>query len=458
MLKELPDATVTVKGIPDYVWKLVERERAGQSRDKAAQTLAEMEARIPPTLFQKLRPFQRDGIQSAILKGGRVLIGDEMGLGKTVQALGLCSFFRPAWPVLIICPSSLRLTWAAEIQRWLELEPYRVQVLMTAKDVPDPFKEIVIVSYDLCSRAPLSGILTKTKYQIIVADECHYLKSRDAKRTKTIVPMIKASQYAIMLSGTPALSRPMELYTQVTALVKLAFPSMGQYGQRYCDAKMTHFGMDYSGSSHLGELYWFLEKCVMIRRLKKNVLKELPPKTRQCIYLAALGQDGGSGGLNDPRFMELYMMTGVAKIPAVIEYLRDVFHNTDKKFLVFAHHIEVLNALSKFVETDLKVGYIRIDGSTPAAQRQELCDRFQTREDVRVAVLGIVAAGVGLTLHRADLVIFAELFWTPAQLMQAEDRAHRLGRQSHVDIKYILAKGTLDDRQWPLIQSKLEVI
>ncbi|KAI9098589.1 P-loop containing nucleoside triphosphate hydrolase protein [Phlyctochytrium arcticum] len=445
-----------------------------------------MNENIPKTLLDQLMPFQRTGVFLAIKKGGRVLLGDEMGLGKTIQAITLCTYYKQNWPVLIICPSSLRLTWRAEICKWLSIDEERVQVIYTRKSIVDTNADFVLCSYDLASKPEMVEQFRNREFGIVVADESHYLKSRIAKRTQSLLPLLQKSPRALLLSGTPALSRPVELYTQIDALIPY-FTGSHQFGLRYCAGFENRYGWDYTGHSNISELHWYLDSTILIRRLKHDVLKELPSKTRQCIYVsipskaqitfrnmmetrreldAQLGDAQRTcngektkqvGMEKRAHLMKMYTETGRAKLGPVTEYLGEVYQNTTKKFIVFAHHTSVLNGVSDYLKS-LKAKYIRIDGTTPPQLRQGLCDQFQMEEDTRVAVLSITAAGVGLTLHAADMVLFAELFWNPAQLLQGEDRAHRIGREGNVDVKYILAKGTLDDVQWPLISQKLQVV
>ncbi|KAI8819051.1 P-loop containing nucleoside triphosphate hydrolase protein [Fimicolochytrium jonesii] len=450
--------------------------------DEMAETLERVKEALPPKLYERLMPFQKSGLQQIVRRKGKVLLGDEMGLGKTIQAIATCYFYRSEWPVLIICPSSLRLTWKAEIIKWLDVPETDIQVIFTAKDLLKETATFAIVSYDLASRKTMEDQLVLARFKVIVADESHYLKSRDAKRTKCILPLIKRAKRALLLSGTPALSRPIELFTQIGALVQ-PFTSATQFGVRYCDGRQSRYGWDFTGASNSAELHWYLERTVLVRRLKKDVLKQLPEKTRQCVYVevsakakAALKklkmkeeklEDARAGGTEEKQakimenqrsnFIEMYKETGMAKLPAVLEYLTELYNHTTKKFIVFAHHLGILSALSEEF-TKLQAKFIKIDGSTPAPTRQPLCDTFQTDPETRVAVLGITAAGVGLTLNAADLVIFAELFWNPGQILQGEDRAHRIGRKGNVDVKYILANDTLDDVQWPLISRKLDVV
>ncbi|CAN1128915.1 SWI/SNF-related matrix-associated actin-dependent regulator of chromatin subfamily A-like protein 1 [Linum perenne] len=125
------------------------------------------------------------------------------------------------------------------------------------------------------------------------------------------------------------------------------------------------------------------------------------------------------------------------------------------KFLVFAHHRQMIDSVHEYL-LKKKVGCIRIDGGTPSADRQALVTDFQENDSIKAAVLSIRAGGVGLTLTAASTVIFAELAWTPGDLIQAEDRVHRIGQVSSVNIHYLLANDTVDDIIWDVVQSKLE--
>ncbi|KAE9455035.1 hypothetical protein C3L33_13073, partial [Rhododendron williamsianum] len=174
---------------------------------------------------------------------------------------------------------------------------------------------------------------------------------------------------------------------------------------------------------------------------------------------------------------EIYTDSAQAKIPAVLDYLGTVIE-AGCKFLIFAHHQPMIDSIYQFLQVMLvfsvkdmqtrsiligttksqkkKVGCIRIDGSTPAASRQALVTDFQEKDSIKAAVLSIKAGGVGITLTAASTVIFAELSWTPGDIIQAEDRAHRIGQVSSVNVYYLLANDTVDDIIWDVVQSKLE--
>lgn len=224
-----------------------------------------------------------------------------------------------------------------------------------------------------------------------------------------------------------------------------------------------------------------MKATVMIRRLKKDVLSELPVKRRQQVFLDLAEKDmrqinalfrelevvkskiKASQSKEEAESLKfsqkhlinkIYTDSAEAKIPAVLDYVGTVIE-AGCKFLIFAHHQPMIDSIHQFLQKK-KVGCIRIDGGTPAASRQALVTDFQEKDAIKAAVLSIKAGGVGLTLTAASTVIFAELSWTPGDMVQAEDRAHRIGQVSSVNVYYLLANDTVDDIIWDVVQSKLE--
>ncbi|KAK9934176.1 hypothetical protein M0R45_021328 [Rubus argutus] len=223
-----------------------------------------------------------------------------------------------------------------------------------------------------------------------------------------------------LLSGTPALSRSIELFKQLEALYPDVYKNVHEYGKRYC--KGGTFGI-YQGASNHEELHNLMKATAMIRRLKNDVLSELPVKRRQQVFLDLAERDMKQ---INALFCEIDTDSAEAKIPAVLDYLGTVIE-AGYKFLVFAHHQSMIDAIHQFL-LKKKVGCIRIDGSIPTVERQAYVTEFQEKDSVKAAVLSIKAGGIGLTLTAASTVIFAELLWTPGDLIQAEDRAHRIGQ------------------------------
>ncbi|KAK9136539.1 hypothetical protein Sjap_007133 [Stephania japonica] len=467
---------------------LVQRAIAAAS---AVSDLTDLYDRMPIALESKLLPFQRDGIRFVLQHGGRALLADEMGLGKTLQAIAVTACIRESWPVLVLTPSSLRLQWASMIQQWLDIFSRDIVVVLSQSSgsnrggfniVHSNAKGNIcldglfnIISYDTVPK--FQHVLLASGFKIVIADESHFLKNAQAKRTTSSLPLLQKAKYAILLSGTPALSRPIELFKQLEALYPDVYRNVHEYGNRYCKGGV--FGI-YQGASNHEELHNLMKATVMIRRLKKDVLSELPVKRRQQVFLDLAEKDMKQ--INalfrelevvkhkvkscDPeemeslKFMEknlinkIYTDSAEAKIPAVLDYLGTVIE-AGCKFLIFAHHQNMINSIFQFLQKK-KVGCIRIDGGTPASSRQALVTDFQEKDNIKAAVLSIRAGGVGLTLTAASTVIFAELSWTPGDIIQAEDRAHRIGQVSSVNIYYLLANDTVDDIIWDVVQSKLE--
>uniref|UniRef100_A0A452Q9N0 SWI/SNF-related matrix-associated actin-dependent regulator of chromatin subfamily A-like protein 1 n=1 Tax=Ursus americanus TaxID=9643 RepID=A0A452Q9N0_URSAM len=426
---------------------------------------------VDPKLVSNLLPFQRAGVNFAVAKRGRLLLADDMGLGKTIQAICIAAFYRKEWPLLVVVPSSVRFTWEQAFLQWLpSLSPDRINVVVTGKDRLTAGL-VNIVSFDLLSKLEKQ---LKTPFKVVIIDESHFLKNIKTARCRAAMPLLKVAKRVILLSGTPAMSRPAELYTQIIGVRPTFFPQFHAFGLRYCDAKRQPWGWDYSGSSNLGELKLLLEEAVMLRRLKCDVLAQLPPKQRKMVViaparistkaraaLAAAAKEMTTMNNTKRQQKEALLLffnrTAEAKIPSVIEYILDLLESGREKFLVFAHHKVVLSAITRELERK-QVPHIRIDGSTSSADREDLCQQFQLFEKHAVAVLSITAANMGLTFSSADLVVFAELFWNPGVLLQAEDRVHRIGQASSVSIHYLVARGTADDYLWPLIQEKIKVL
>ncbi|XP_064958026.1 uncharacterized protein LOC135608880 isoform X5 [Musa acuminata AAA Group] len=439
---------------------------------------------MPSYVESKLLPFQREGIRFMLQHGGRALLADEMGLGKTLQAIAVAACIPDAWPVLVVTPSSLRLQWASMIQQWLNISSADILVVLSQhggsnkagfKIVFSNLKSNIhldgvfnIVSYDVVPK--IQDILLASEFKIVIADESHFMKNAQAKRTNACLPVLQKAQYAILLSGTPALSRPIELFKQLEALYPGVYRNVHEYGNRYCKGGI--FGL-YQGASNHEELHCLMKATVMIRRLKKDVLSQLPVKRRQQVFLDLKEKDmkqirilfrelevvkmniqacDSPEKMESLKFMQknlinkIYNDSAEAKIPAVLDYLSTVIE-ADCKFLIFAHHQPMIDAIHQFL-LKKKVGCIRIDGGTPSSMRQALVNEFQEKIEIKAAVLSIKAGGVGLNLTAASTIFFAELTWTPGDIIQAEDRAHRIGQVSSVNIYYLLSNDTVDDIIW----------
>ena len=287
-------------------------------------------------------------------------------------------------------------------------------------------------------------------FQMVILDEAHYIKNSGIKRTETLLPAIKQFKRIFLLTGTPAFAKPKELFNLLSALRPDIFTKFKDFATSYCDPKVSRWsgGWDYDGASHTRELRYILQNSIMIRRLKKDVLAELPPKRRQKVevntdtaivneikkllgrepaeYEKALnelmnqgyggddeldnqleGMKRGNRGAFLKAITECYALTGRAKLKGACEYIRDVLESVNK-VLIFAHHYEILDGIEAEIQSQ-DVQYIRIDGNVPHQIRHERVELFQENEEVRVAILSLTACSVGLNLTAASTVIFVEV-------------------------------------------------
>ena len=421
----------------------------------------------PPGL--EYLPYQQAGVAWSRDKAA-CLFGDEMGLGKTIQAIGYLNCHPQVASVLIVCPASVRLNWARELDKWLV----------------SPCVETVILSYGMLHKADLSR-----HYDVVILDEAHYIKDVKAKRS-ALCRKIRAGR-KIALTGTPILNRPIELWHLLHWLDPVAWPmsSYASYATRYCKAHQRRIRIrgrqafryvwDVSGASNLDELRE-KTRALMIRRLKMDVLKELPPKRRQIIELSAHGLGAGlKAQLKDCQakideierkyrhdvqklesalqvawneMAEVRHAVGRFKVEAATEIIHDAVASCGK-VVVFAHHRDVIRSLQEAL-----VDYrpVVLTGSTPHPARQAAIDAFQTDPHVKVFIGQIQAAGVGITLTAASLVIFAELDWTPGVVTQAEDRCHRIGQRDSVLVQHLVVDGTIDAHMAKTLVRKQETI
>ncbi|KAH9398643.1 SWI/SNF- matrix-associated actin-dependent regulator of chromatin sub A-like protein 1 [Tyrophagus putrescentiae] len=363
--------------------------------------------------------------------------------------------------------------WKECFIRWVkDLKEDDVYVAVKGTEIL-PSKRVVIVSYELMVR--LKNQLYN-RFKMLILDESHYIKSDTSQRSEVSISISRTCNRIILLSGTPALSKPIELFPQLKMLYPTLFHSKHSFGVRYCDGKKKNIftkkqgripitTWDYNGSSNLDELRILLE-TIMIRRLKQEVLEQLPAKRREIVCLSiddvprkkgsTFGKEAVMSNLNKEMMLRWYKESADAKVGPVAEYIVDFLEN-GRKCIVFCHHLTMLDGIEEKLDK-LKISHIRIDGSTPAATRQEACDVFQTNKNFNVALLSITACSTGLNLTAANTVIFAEIFWNPGVLAQAEDRTHRIGQESEVRVIYLVARKTIDELMWPLIKRKLDVL
>lgn len=454
-------------------------------------------------------PFQRAGIGYALSRK-RVIFGDEPGLGKTLQAL-VTIHVKQAYPCVAVVPASLKINWKKEAQKIVpELREegaiHIVSGRAKASDTLPPAK-LYIINYDI-----LEGwvpALQAVKPKSLIADESHFWKNEKARRTKAGKALAQNIEQRYLLSGTALVNRPKELIPQLDILGVLneRFGGTWKFRFNYCGAKKQYVPIpgrgltavwNFDGCTNADELQRKLREYVMVRRLKENVMSELPPKQHQCIELACNGlkplvdrereieedfqrtkgeleakiEEARNSGnqktfeeasvqlakIFDAHFAEMARLaheTALAKLPKVIEFCMELLEGEDK-IAVFAHHHDVVFALEKaFQEAGIEC--VRLTGMDSPKEKDAAVVAFQ-EGTARVFIGSLKAAGVGLTLTRARRAVFAELDWTPGVMDQAGDRIHRIGQTDSVLLTYIVLEDSLDSKKVGMLIDKRRVL
>jgi len=405
-----------------------------------------------------------------------VLIADEMGLGKTIQAIGTVNALALN-RVVVVCPASLKQNWKREIETWLTRD-----LSVAVYDDGPMTADIEIVNYSLLStrHERLPEIINEYAPELLVLDESHFIKNKDAKRTKA-AQQIDADR-RLYLTGTPIKNRPIELWQQLKGLTDEF--DFWPFAKTYCGARKTRFGWEMDGATNLDELQERLRSSVMVRRQKADVLTDLPEKMRQVIPLAQNGMGDlvdeeqqayeehedriadakrrkAQAEVNDneaayqeavkdlkearqvafERMAEIRKQIALQKTDYVIQHLNSVLESEDK-VVVFAHHKQAIQRL----QNEFGDQAVALTGDTPPAERQRAVDRFQEDPETTVFIGSIHAAGTGITLTAASHVVFAEIDWTPSVNRQCEDRCHRIGQDDTVHVQYLVVDGSLESR------------
>ncbi|RPJ12097.1 MAG: hypothetical protein EHM36_00040, partial [Deltaproteobacteria bacterium] len=472
-----------------------------------ASTCLSADIEVPTKL--PLFPFQRAGVKFIEDHGGRALVADPMGVGKSAQAIGFLVRNPAALPALVVAPASVKVQWTREVSKFSGLS---VSILsgtssqrsfekLGLKLFPGCPTDVVVANYDLLRRN--LQLLEQHGFRTLVLDEASAIKEPKSQRSKAAIRLSRLIPNVILLSGTPLLNRPKELWNLTQAVDPDVFPNFFHFAKRFCDAKQVQISRsgdmawDFGGASNLGELNTLLRKRVMVRREKEEVLTELPEKTRvifpialdkepkdQAKRLAKLAKKKAEldtwreklGTLSTAdrkiyltkhaeRAAEMAGMTGVliseiqdiqkavafAKMPGAIERLLEML-SEGSKILVFVHHHEVNDEVVKQLSS-AGIKCVRVDGRDGPAERQKAVDAIQ-EGDAQVAVLGIMAAGMGLNLTAAQDVVIYELPWSPNSVDQAEARSWRHGQQGRVTTYFFVAAGTIEESIARMLDAK----
>lgn len=415
--------------------------------------------------------FQITGMCFIQNNGGRALVGDDMGLGKTLEILGWLALNQKKRPAIIVCPANAKYNWAEQIAE----HTYMECTILEGQKPSVVSGQIIIVNYDII----LYWVdeLLKLKPSVLIMDECHKVKNRTAKRTKACSKLSRVCKHVIPMSGTPIINRPVEFFPVLNMMYPKEYSSFWKFAFRYCDPKpgWRGKGWNFNGASNILELHNKV-KNIMIRRTKKQVLKQLPPKRR--IVLPVQISNVKEYTMAKENFLHWYKMeagkhkakrakkaqalvklgqlkklSAEGKIKQACEWIDDFLESTDEKLVVFVYHRILFDALRK------KYAKVCAVGGKSGPERQKQVNKFQKNKKCRVFIGTISADKESITLTASSTVLFLELGWTPGEMDQAEDRVNRIGQKADkLNIYYILGKHTVDEYVWEIIKEKRKII
>lgn len=433
-----------------------------------------------------LFPFQRDGVKR-LVNTPRMLLGDDMGLGKTLQAIATCEVVK-AKHVLVICPNSLKWNWEREVKKWAPTRTVavvdgwpenRVKQIKSAANY-------TIINYE-GARIHEDDLL-KT-WDVLIVDEAHAAKNRDAKRTKAVKHISSYAKRLYLVTGTPIMNRASELWSLLNMIDSKSFRSYWKFVEKYCDVEYNGFGYEVyditnPSDPRVQELQQVLAS-LMVRRLKHEVIKDMPSKTvtqrwidleeeQQRIYddmerkmLAKLktGEEVSVSviiaqimrlkqiAVSPSLMLEDSSDVAGAKIDALMDIIEEL---GEKKLVVFSQFARAITRLhAKLTAAGVKCEILV--GDVPPEERVKAIERFQTDPTDRVFLATTQAGGVGVTLTAASTAVFLDKCWTPALNIQAQDRIHRIGQTEPVTIIELLARKSVEVRIERMLAHKQDV-
>ena len=460
--------TYGVDVAPNAREKLVDlRHEHASAIDDVRRSRAHTHQRLPvePRLGGELRPFQRAGV-AYVLDARRCFLADEQGLGKTVQALAALEA-DDAFPAVVVCPASLKLNWQRETRHWL---PHRSVEVVHGTTGTVPRADVTIVNYEIV--APHGARLAALRPRALVLDESHYIKNPRAKRTQAVrklAGLLPDGALRLALTGTPVMNHAEELIAQLRVLGRLEeFGSGARFARRF------------QGAGAEERIHWHLRRSCFVRRLKREVLPQLPAK-RQVVVPVALDNEREyrlaeedviawlreqplelteleakvAAALRAERLAQLNALKRLAargKAGAALAWIHD-FLESGEPLVVFAGNREVQNlVVDRFPDA------LTVLGRDSAQHREDAVQAFQEPDGPPLIVCATRVGGQGFTLTRASNVAFLDLEWTPAVHDQAEDRCHRIGQHDAVTAWYLLAADTIDETMIELIARKRGIV
>jgi SWI/SNF-related matrix-associated actin-dependent regulator of chromatin subfamily A-like protein 1 len=428
----------------------------------------------------KLYQFQEESLPPLMARRHN-LLALEMGLGKTLIAVELINRLRilDFDDVLIICKASIKENWRRKVIEYLDAGiSICPQIVNRRIDVINQNANIIIVNYDLLTHSYIFQQLKKRKFGLLICDEAHYLKNMETKRTKAVLAkngLVFNCDRSLMMTGTPVLNRPFELYPMLKVLapkVIAPYTDMWSYAKRYCDAWHDGFGLNTDGASHTDELNKKLREHYMIRRTWNDVEIQLPKRRYEMIFIDPTAKarealtviekaqrrdfkrqqlDTDAGGL-----ATLRRETAEEKISVCLEQIKEYIESSGK-LVIFAYHHSVIERLKNELK---EFGVVTLDGATSQIERQRSIDNFCRLPQIRLFIGQLQAAGEGIDgLQTAcHHILFIETSWVPAEISQAIARLWRLGQNRSVLVRFLIWANSIEEHMMRVALDKVETI
>jgi SNF2 family DNA or RNA helicase len=411
---------------------------------------------------------QKEAIQK-LVENKKFILADDMGLGKTTSTI-ISALEAGAKKVLIICPASLKINWQREIENYSD----RTTSIIEGKKWDDA--DFVIINYDIIKnfhddKKKAESTIVKSKFDLVIVDEAHYVQNSQAQRTKLINDIGRNVERVWLLTGTPITSRPINYFNLLNLIDSPVAQNWMAYVKRYCNGFQFQAGRrkiwNVSGASNLEELRDRTSPLVL-RRLKENVL-DLPEKIITPVYLRLKSKEYeelmgeyydwyDKSGESDSLTLQFTKLTKVRQViaeektKATIELCENIIEQ-GKKVIVFTNFTKSLEMILQHFGKSA----VRLDGQMSQKERQLSVDNFQNDENITVFVGNIKAAGVGITLTAAEAVVMNDLSFLPSDHSQAEDRSYRYGQKNNVLVYYPIFDNTVEGIIYDILKKKKNI-
>ena len=405
-------------------------------------------------------PYQIECLKFLKYRNGCGIIGDEMGTGKTVEALAFLKMSKQL-PALIVVPATIKRQWYSQYRKFVDADS-NIDILHGQTPYQLMPKTSYIINWDILSH--WEGELAKCNFRTIIADEAHRAGGK-SNRYKSLKKLCKQAPYKLLMSGTPIKSRPKQFFNLLNIVAPEKFDNEWKFLNRYCDPKHNGFGWVFDGASNIKELYEEV-RCLMIRRLKKDVMQDLPDKQTAVLalpidannskYLESVTRFKNSIGLEaQEAFSNMKLEAFALKQSSVVDWLSD-FVDNGEKILVGTYHRKVI----EFLSSKFKKNSVHIYGGVTANQRQQAIDDFMNKDEVKLLFGQILSAGEGIDGLQdvCSNVAFVEFAHNPTDHDQFTDRLHRGSQKNAVNVYYLIAENTIEEDIAELLDMKRSVI